>query len=580
MKITLKKAQAEAIGLKALAKFLGDKDAWGFRDERTIDLVRTKDGDLDHLEGLVAAAYTAGKQVHGLKAILADIATWRKAKTNAAGLKARTLRNFETLLTQYLLKVPNHWVFTKEDGQWLPYFVADVDYTPAQESRGDYTPARVEVDLFWEELGGRKQRTFRFLDADVRGLTVVQALAQKGYYVATPELLAGHQADVDRWNELHPQVGRQCLCTGTATDQEIDGNPKGDRDSWYYRQPHTYPMIRNEVPGRVVVDVFREQGGRVDEARYMKTYFWDQVRAGRPKEDEADDLDVDLTGGDSDVPKVPVHPDLVVFDLVRHLRLRVHCRQLTEYTYDPDMAGRLVLDADRKDLVKLLIEMRGGGFQDIVQGKGGGAVVLLAGPPGTGKTLTAEVYAEAEGRALYSVQCSQLGTDPDGLEDELLKVFTRGKRWNAVMLLDEADVYVHERGNDLQQNAIVGVFLRVLEYQDTVLFLTTNRPDDVDDAIASRCIARLNYTTPDSQAQARIWRVLADVAKVPLDDATIQVLVDENPHLSGRDVKNLMKLARLRPEGVTPATVAYVRQFQPTGRLPQRLRLTSDLMGG
>ena len=38
-------------------------------------------------------------------------------------------------------------------------------------------------------------------------------------------------------------------------------------------------------------------------------------------------------------------------------------------------------------------------------------------------------------------------------------------------------------------NAVVGVFLRVLEYFNGLLFLTTNRIDDIDEAIVSRCIA-------------------------------------------------------------------------------------------
>ena len=96
-------------------------------------------------------------------------------------------------------------------------------------------------------------------------------------------------------------------------------------------------------------------------------------------------------------------------------------------------------------------------------------------------------------RPLYSVQCSQLGLEPADLERELLKIFTRAARWNAILLLDEADVYIHRRGSDIQQNAIVGVFLRVLEYYSGVMFLTTNRAELVDDAIASRCLARIDY---------------------------------------------------------------------------------------
>src|SRR4029077_12394612 len=170
----------------------------------------------------------------------------------------------------------------------------------------------------------------------------------------------------------------------------------------------------------------------------------------------------DIKPGDEDdeplpPPDVPLFPVVPVFDLRRHMRLRVHISNLTEYVYDTSLSNKLVLPQDQRSLVDMLVSHKGG-FSDVIKGKGGGAIILCAGIPGTGKTLTSEVYAEAEQRPLYSVQCSQLGTKPDDLETELLKVFVRAQRWNAILLLDEADVYVSKRGSDLMQNAIVGVF--------------------------------------------------------------------------------------------------------------------------
>jgi hypothetical protein len=44
------------------------------------------------------------------------------------------------------------------------------------------------------------------------------------------------------------------------------------------------------------------------------------------------------------------------------------------------------------------------------------------------------------------------------------------------MLLDEADVFLAARDRrDLQRNAVVSVFLRVLEYYSGILFLTTSK---------------------------------------------------------------------------------------------------------
>jgi len=256
-----------------------------------------------------------------------------------------------------------------------------------------------------------------------------------------------------------------------------------------------------------------------------------------------------------------------VFHMAKHLRMRVHVRNLKAYEYDTKLIDKLIIPSHLKQLVHMLVEHKTTAFADVVAGKGGGAVVLLAGPPGVGKTLTAEVFAESEQRALYSVQCSQLGTDPEELEDALLKVFARANRWNAVLLLDEADVYVHERGDDLLQNSIVGVFLRVLEYQTTILFLTTNRPDDVDDAIASRCIARLNYDVPGPHDQREIWKVLAKTMGMTVAPKVLDGLYENNPKLSGRDIKNLLKLSKLlHGATVTVDSIEKVKVYQPTMR--------------
>jgi AAA+ superfamily predicted ATPase len=148
----------------------------------------------------------------------------------------------------------------------------------------------------------------------------------------------------------------------------------------------------------------------------------------------------------------------------------------------------------------------------------------------------------------------------------------RAERWGAILLLDEADVYIRTRGDDLTQNAIVGVFLRVLEYYRGVMFMTTNRPDMVDDAIASRCVARIHYEVPTPERQAAIWAVQAKMNQIEFPDKEIRAVVKEYPHLSGRDVKNLMKLALLVTEAngearITAKTIHVVKRFKSTNDL-------------
>ena len=121
-------------------------------------------------------------------------------------------------------------------------------------------------------------------------------------------------------------------------------------------------------------------------------------------------------------------------------------------------------------------------------------------------------------------------------------ILTRAQRWGAVMLIDEADVYIKRRDDNIAMNAVVGVFLRVLEYFNGLLFLTTNRVDDIDEAIVSRCIALIKYNPPDEEARRRIWSVMGEQFGLALDAALIDALVATFPDATGRDIKGLAKL--------------------------------------
>jgi len=181
-------------------------------------------------------------------------------------------------------------------------------------------------------------------------------------------------------------------------------------------------------------------------------------------------------------------------------------------------------------------------MDDIVEGKSGGTTVLCAGPAGVGKTLTAEVYSEIIKRPLYRVHSGQLGLNVMEMEQALKDTLTRAQRWGAVMLIDEADVYIKRRDDNIAANAVVGVFLRVLEYFNGLLFLTTNRVNDIDEAIVSRCIALIKYHPPGLQDRTRIWQVMCEQFGLPLPAGMQQQLAERFPQACGRDIKGLAKL--------------------------------------
>lgn len=109
--------------------------------------------------------------------------------------------------------------------------------------------------------------------------------------------------------------------------------------------------------------------------------------------------------------------------------------------------------------------------------------MLLSGPPGVGKTLTAEAVAETMQVPLYVMAAGDLGTESGEVERELKKICAMTTKWKAVLLLDEVDVYLEARStHDLERNKLVCIFLRVLEYYEAFLFLTSNRVDNIDAA--------------------------------------------------------------------------------------------------
>lgn len=127
-------------------------------------------------------------------------------------------------------------------------------------------------------------------------------------------------------------------------------------------------------------------------------------------------------------------------------------------------------------------------------------------PPGTGKTLTAESVAEYTKRPLLSITAADLGHEPVELERNLLKFFRDANSWDAIVPLDEADVYLERRSsNDLKRNSIVSIFLRALEYFQGILFLTTNRVGDFDEAFLSRIHVAIGYEPLDDAAREQIW---------------------------------------------------------------------------
>ncbi|KAJ7278278.1 P-loop containing nucleoside triphosphate hydrolase protein [Mycena rebaudengoi] len=205
----------------------------------------------------------------------------------------------------------------------------------------------------------------------------------------------------------------------------------------------------------------------------------------------------------------------------------------------------LVLGPKQKKLIHSLVRQhvkRETSFDDIIKGKGLGLIGLLAGTPGCGKTLTAEAVAEVTHRPLYALSAGELGIIPSAVESKLESVLELAQMWDAVLLLDEAEVFLTKRNvTDLQRNALVSIFLRLLEYYQGILILTTNMPEQCDPAFESRIHFSVNYPELDFAARKIIWAMFFKRSSIDISDEDLCRLASHG--INGRQIKNAFSSA-------------------------------------
>nr|KMM68708.1 hypothetical protein CPAG_05032 [Coccidioides posadasii RMSCC 3488] len=94
-----------------------------------------------------------------------------------------------------------------------------------------------------------------------------------------------------------------------------------------------------------------------------------------------------------------------------------------------------------------------------------------------------------------------------GLENNLTRIFQIAKHFNALLLLDEADVFLECCAFiNMSKNAIVIIFLCKLEYFQGIFFLMTNCKTEFDKAILSRIHLKIRYSNLSQQQQKIIWK--------------------------------------------------------------------------
>ncbi|OBT59840.1 hypothetical protein VE03_10655, partial [Pseudogymnoascus sp. 23342-1-I1] len=240
------------------------------------------------------------------------------------------------------------------------------------------------------------------------------------------------------------------------------------------------------------------------------------------------------------------------FAFSEKLWLELTVSSIKDITWNDNAYESLVMEKDRKDIITALVKSHkyhpAERIDDIIQGKGKGLVALLHGPPGTGKTLTVESIAEFLKCPLYIISAGELGTTSLLLEVELKKILDISMTWGCIILLDEADVFLEKRTvQDIHRNALVSIFLRLIEYFQGILFLTTNRVETFDYAFQSRIHIALRYDKLSDKAKKDIFkmfiaRVYSGIDESPFTEDDFSYIAKKN--LNGRQIKNTVRTAQ------------------------------------
>ena len=420
--------------------------------------------------------------------------------------KVANLRDFPRMFEAFIATVPNSWLFSTHAGsKSVAFAFRSVTYRQAYQRD---EPMVLIVLGYNSELSFKEYRV---------------CLTSRDMGESVPRILLGHKLIA-------------------ATDDLIKDYTK--HDTKY--QKH----LRDQG------EQFRVRG----EASIVTNndYWWNSRKVNLTSSGKATKAVLDMESlrdnsrntlqGVSGETKIPTHPVLRFFSLKYHSNVWVNVNDFRPYEYE-NLADRLVLPASHSRLIGALVsnldalkmENESEGRSALIRAKASSSIILCKGPAGVGKTLCSEVYAEEIKRPLYEIAGGQLGATATKIEENLEDVLARAVRLRMPIVINEADVFIRKRGDDFLQTSIVAVFLRLLEYHNGLVFLTTNR-DDIDDAIQSRCLAVIDFKLPALAERIRIWESLLAEFNVELTPAELKRAGTVFPSVSGRDIQNLIRL--------------------------------------
>ncbi|KAI0479763.1 P-loop containing nucleoside triphosphate hydrolase protein [Xylaria cf. heliscus] len=411
----------------------------------------------------------------------------------------------------WLIYPPGITVFAKDPGGWRAYKVERVE--SSSNSSGDV----MLIHCLYLDLN----TTGKWLTPRREVLTV------RGY---SSELPIGDLEVVPHWHFQRENSLSEKLTERGKKFWEYSRNVNHKE---YYGQ--AWPRSSRQDPIKVVIDyvtsskhmnLVQDTLGRIHSSSTCDICLGEALGLPSYPIEAPHDLDVCTrvtrqTDGEAEDSSKTAHSSLLfcpsrmwAFSLKHKSWEPILPEDLGDVQPQDDALDELIMKAeDKKRLESALITYRKDqprkNNDGIARGSWGGFTILLYGNPGTGKTFTAECLAAKYGIPLYKITCADLGTDPDVLEDRLQDVCLRATNWKALLLLDEADMFIQARDkHNLREYAVVSTFLQHLDDSEALFFITSTRLDRLDQALDSRVTMPIHLPDISFEAQKTIWKSL------------------------------------------------------------------------
>ncbi|MBW3597561.1 MAG: ATP-binding protein [Planctomycetes bacterium] len=167
--------------------------------------------------------------------------------------------------------------------------------------------------------------------------------------------------------------------------------------------------------------------------------------------------------------------------------------------------------------------------------------LLFYGPPGTGKTHTIHYLARAlEGHTTLLITAEQVGL--------LGEYMTLARLLQpSLVVIEDVDLIARDRGElgvceEVMLNKLLNEMDGLKEEADILFVLTTNRPEALERALASRpgrVDQAIEFPLPDEQGREMLVRLYSQ--GVDVSDEVVQTIVRRTERVSAAFVKELMR---------------------------------------